>query len=71
MYKVKYETYIKNADDILGSIVQFRDTYYTEHKIEDIPKELQRVLDIIYENKKNKYVPFISEIEYVEGHSER
>lgn len=71
MYKVKYETYTKNLGEIVGNIVQFRDTYYTEHKIEDIPKELQRVLDIKYENKKNKHVPFITEIEYLEGHGER
>lgn len=71
MYKVKYETYVKNLGDTVGNIVQFRDTYYTEHKIEDIPKELQRVLDLMHENKKTKYIPFITEIEYLEGHGER
>lgn len=71
MYKVKYDAYSKCLDGSVGNIMQFRDTYFTEHKIEDIPKELQRVLDIKYENRKNKYAPFITEIEYLEGHGER
>lgn len=71
MYKVKYDAYSKSSDGSVGNIVQFRDTYFTEHKIEDIPTELQRVLDIMRENKKYKFVPFIIEIEYIEGHGER
>jgi len=71
MYKVKYEALAKMSDGSCGNITQFRNTYYTEHKIEDIPKELQRALDIIYESRKTKYVPFITEIEYIEGHGER
>lgn len=71
MYKVKYETFSKCSDGSIGNIAQFKDTYFTEHKIEDIPKELQRVLNIKYENRKTQYVPFITEIEYIEGHGER
>jgi NRPS condensation-like uncharacterized protein len=71
MYKVRYDAYSKSSDGSIGNIVQYRDTYFTEHKIEDIPKELQKVLDIIREDKKYKVVPFITEIEYIEGHGER
>jgi hypothetical protein len=34
MYKVKYDAYSKSSDGSIGNIIQFRDTYYTEHVIE-------------------------------------
>jgi len=71
MYKVKYYTLAKTNDGTIGNCEQFRDTYYTEYKIEDIPNELQKVLDNKYCNSKNKFVPVIMGIESITGHGER
>ena len=65
MYKVSYYTLAKLSSDKIGNIKQFGDTYYTEHKIENIQKELEKIVDITY---KNKYIPVITNIEQIKGH---
>lgn len=69
MYKVNYFTLGICKDGDIGNILQYRDTYYTEHKIETIPDELQRVVDLL--KGENKYVSVIEKIEYIDGHGER
>jgi hypothetical protein len=71
MYKVRYYTVAKMNDGTCGNIEQFRNTYFTENEIQDIPKELQNTLDVMYSNRKTTFVPVIMEIELLEGHGER
>lgn len=66
MYKVNYYTLAKCNDGTIGNIKQYSDTWYTDQKIEVIPKELQRVIDIRKGN--DKYVPVIMNIENIKGH---
>lgn len=68
MYKVNYYTLGKCGDGTVGNILQFKNVYYTENEIKDIPRELQRVVDIIY---NNKYVTVIENIEKIKGHGNR
>ena len=65
MYKVKYYALAKCGDGTVGNILQFNNTYYTECEIADIPKVLQRAVDVIY---NNKYIIVIESIEKIKGH---
>ena len=66
MYKVDYYTLAKCDDGSIGNVRQYSDIWYTEQKIEVIPKELQRVINL--RKGVDKYVPVITNIESVEGH---
>lgn len=66
MYKVDYYTLAKCDDGSIGNVKQYSDIWYTEQKIEVIPKELQRVINL--RKGADKYVPVITNIESVEGH---
>ncbi len=66
MYKVDYYTLAKCDDGSIGNVRQYSDIWYTEQKIEVIPKELQRVINL--RKGADKYVPVITNIESVEGH---
>lgn len=69
MYKVEYYTLFKGKDGKVGNIEQFKNTYYTEHNLDSIQGELERVLRIIHEG--DKYHPVITNIELIKGHGER
>lgn len=66
MYKVNYYTLAKCKNGSVGNIIQYFSAWYTEHSIENIPQELQKVIDA----KKgiDKYVPVITKIKKVDGH---
>lgn len=66
MYKVNYYTLARCDDGSVGNVRQYSDVWYTEHEIEVIPKELQRVINLRKES--DKYVPAITNIESIEGH---
>ena len=66
MYKVDYYTFARCEDGRVLNIKQYYDTWYTDHEIEVIPKELQRVINII--KGEDKYVPIIISIEKIKGH---
>lgn len=66
MYKVNYCTFARCDDGSVGNVIQYSDIWYTEHEIEVIPKELQRVINI--RKGADKYVPVITNIESIEGH---
>lgn len=66
MYKVDYYTLAKCDDGSIGNVRQYSDIWYTEQKIEVIPKELQRVINL--RKGADKYVSVITNIESVEGH---
>ncbi len=66
MYKVDYYTLAKCDDDSIGNVKQYSDIWYTEQKIEVIPKELQRVINL--RKGADKYVPVITNIENIGGH---
>ena len=70
MYKVKYYTLAKLNDGTIGNCEQFRDTYYTEHSIPNIPIALQNNIDRKYDGKKTQYVVMITEILRIDGHME-
>lgn len=69
MYKVDYFTLAKCDDGTVGNIKQYSDTWYTDHEIEAIPAELQRVIDI--RKGSDTYVPVIVNIGSVKGHLDR
>ena len=66
MYKVDYYTLAKCDDGSIGHVKQYSDIWYTEQKIEVIPKELQRVINL--RKGADKYVPVITNIENIGGH---
>lgn len=66
MYKVDYYTLAKCDDGSIGNVRQYSDIWYTEQKIEVIPKELQRVINL--RKGADKYVPVITNIESIDGH---
>lgn len=66
MYKVDYYTLARCDDGSIGNIRQHSDIWYTEQKIEVIPKELQRVINL--KKGADKYVPVITNIESIDGH---
>lgn len=66
MYKVDYYTLAKCDDGSVGNVRQYSDIWYTEQKIEVIPKELQRVINL--RKGADKYVPVITNIESIDGH---
>lgn len=66
MYKVNYYTLAKCDDGSVGNVKQYSDVWYTEHEIEVIPKELQRVINL--RKGSDEYVPVITNIESIEGH---
>lgn len=66
MYKVNYYTLTRCDDGSVGNVKQYSDVWYTEHEIEVIPKELQRVINL--RKGSDKYVPVITNIESIEGH---
>ena len=66
MYRVDYYTLAKCNDCSTGNVKQYSDIWYTEQKIEVIPKELQRVINL--RKGADKYVPVITNIESIEGH---
>lgn len=66
MYRVDYYTLAKCNDGSTGNVKQYSDIWYTEQKIEVIPKELQRVINL--RKGADKYVPVITNIESIEGH---
>lgn len=66
MYKVNYYTLAICDDGSVGNVRQYSDVWYTEQKIEEIPKELQRAINL--RKGANKYVPVITNIESIEGH---
>lgn len=66
MYKVDYYTLAVCNDGSTGNIIQYTDVWYTEQKIEVIPKELQRIINL--GKGADKYVPVITNIEKIEGH---
>lgn len=66
MYKVDYYTLAKCDDGSIGNVKQYSDIWYTEQKIEVIPKELQRVINL--RKGADKYVPVITNIENIGGH---
>ena len=66
MYKVDYYTLAKCDDGSIGNVRQYSDIWYTEQKIEVIPKELQRVINL--KKGADKYVPVITNIESIDGH---
>lgn len=66
MYKVNYYTLARCDDGSVGNVKQYSDVWYTEHEIEVIPKELQRVINL--KKGADKYVPVITNIESIEGH---
>ena len=70
MYKVKYYTVAELNDGSRGNIEQFRDIYYTDHNIENIPMALQNNVDRMYYKRKNRFMSIILEIEFIEGHME-
>jgi hypothetical protein len=69
LYKVDYYTLAKNKEGKIGNIEQFRNTYYTEHRLELIQPELERVLNIMYGSEK--FHPVLTNIELIKGHGER
>lgn len=68
MYKVNYYTLCKMQDGSVGNIKQFDNVWYTEQEIEIMQTELQRVVDIMY---NDKYQPVIMSIERIKGHCGR
>jgi len=66
MYRVDYYTLAKCNDGSTGNVKQYSGIWYTEQKIEVIPKELQRVINL--RKGADKYVPVITNIESIEGH---
>ncbi len=66
MYRVDYYTLAKCNDGSTGNVKQYSDIWYTEQKIEVIPKELQRVINL--RKGADKYVPVLTNIESIEGH---
>lgn len=60
MYKVSYYTFAKCKNQSIGNIIQYYSAWYTECSVENIPQELQKVIDA----KKgiNKYIPIITKI---------
>lgn len=66
MCKVDYYTLAVCNDGSTGNIIQYTDAWYTEQKIEVIPKELQRIINI--RKGADKYVPVITNIGIIEGH---
>lgn len=66
MYKVDYYTLAKCDDGSIGNVRQYSDIWYTEQKIEVIPKELQRVINL--RKGADKYVHVITNIESIDGH---
>ena len=66
MYKVDYYTLAKCDDGSIGNVKQYSDIWYTEQKIEVIPKELQRVIKL--RKAADKYVPVFTNIENIGGH---
>lgn len=66
MYKVNYYTLARCDDGSVGNVRQYSDIWYTEQKIEVIPKELQRVINL--KKGADKYVPVITNIESIDGH---
>lgn len=66
MHKVDYYTLAVCNDGSTGNIIQYTDVWYTEQKIEVIPKELQRIINL--RKGADKYVPVITNIEKIEGH---
>ena len=66
MHRVDYYRLAKCNDGSTGNVKQYSDIWYTEQKIEVIPKELQRVINL--RKGADKYVPVITNIESVEGH---
>ena len=66
MYKVNYYTLARCDDGSVGNVRQYSDVWYTEHEIEVIPKELQRVISL--RKVADKYVPVVTNIESIEGH---
>jgi len=69
MYKVDYYTLGICSDGSVGNILQYKDTWYTEQKIEIIQNELQRVINIM--KGDNKYKPVITNIAKINGHGNR
>ena len=65
MYKVNYYTLARCDDGSVGNVRQYSDVWCTEHEIEVIPKELQRVINL--RKGSDKYVPVITNIESIEG----
>lgn len=66
MYKVNYYTLARCDNGSIGNVRQYSDIWYTEQKIEVIPKELQRVINL--KKGADKYVPVITNIESIDGH---
>lgn len=66
MYKVDYYALAECNDGSIGNVRQYSDIWYTEQKIEVIPKELQRVINL--RKGADKYVPVITNIESIDGH---
>lgn len=69
MWKVDYYTLAVCEDGSLGNVKQYSDTWYTEHELEDLYTELQKVIDAI--KGKNKYHPVVERIENIRGHGDR
>lgn len=46
--------------------MQYSDAWYTDIQMEEIPKELQRVLNS--RSRDDKYLPVITHIERINGH---
>lgn len=71
MYRVDYYTLAMIKNEYIdhyriGNIVQYRDIFYTETEIENIPTLLQRRVNDI--KGDNKYKVIITKIEEIEGH---
>lgn len=45
MYKVSYYTFAKCKNQSIGNIIQYYSAWYTECSVENIPQELQKVID--------------------------
>lgn len=69
MYRVDYYTLAVCQDGTVGNVRQYSDVWYTDQEIEVIPKELQRVVNII--KGADKYVSVIQSINKIEGHLSR
>lgn len=69
MYRVDYYTLAVCQDGTIGNVKQYSDTWYTDQEIDAIPKELQRVVNII--RGEWKYIPVITSINKIEGHLSR
>ena len=66
MYKVNYFITAKEEDGSASNIMQSSDIWYTNIEIEEIPKELPKVLNS--RRGDDKYLPVITNIERIKGH---